>query len=73
MSQVAAIGEPAFVAGFALAGAHVLAAAGPEEVRAAWSGLPDAVAVVILTAAAAAALGDSRTEQGARLTVVMPP
>jgi vacuolar-type H+-ATPase subunit F/Vma7 len=55
MSAVAVIGEETLVRGFALAGALVLAADDPEAVRAAWRDLPDDVAVVILTEAAAGA------------------
>jgi vacuolar-type H+-ATPase subunit F/Vma7 len=73
MARVAAIGELTRVQGFALAGAVVLVAGDQEAVRAAWSSLDEEVAVVVLTPAAAAALGD---EPGARLwplRVVMPP
>lgn len=70
MSRIAVIGEPARVLGFALAGADVCAAAEPEAVRAAWTGLAPDVAVVVLTPAAADALED--TAPGRRLTVVMP-
>ena len=74
MSTVAAIGAPSRVAGFALAGALVLPAEGDEETVAAWRGLPDAVAVVILTETAAAALvAADAVHPESRLTVVMPP
>jgi vacuolar-type H+-ATPase subunit F/Vma7 len=55
MASVAVIGEETLVRGYALAGAHVLAADTPDQVRAAWQRLPEDVAVVILTAAAASA------------------
>jgi vacuolar-type H+-ATPase subunit F/Vma7 len=55
VARVAVIGEEALVRGYALAGAAVLPADTPEQVRAAWRRLPEDVAVVILTPAAAAA------------------
>ncbi|MBF4764514.1 hypothetical protein ISU07_15380 [Nocardioides islandensis] len=70
MARVAVIGERSRVQGFGLAGAEVRPAAGPAEVRAAWSGLGADVAVVVLTPAAAAVLAGTPT--GDRLTVVMP-
>jgi vacuolar-type H+-ATPase subunit F/Vma7 len=69
--RVAVIGEEPRVQGFALAGAEVCPASDPGEVRAAWAGLADDVAVVVLTPPAAAAL--ATTPVGHRLTVVMPP
>jgi vacuolar-type H+-ATPase subunit F/Vma7 len=66
-----ALGEEAAVAGFALAGVRVVAASRPEQVWRAWAELSGA-AVVILTAAAAEALGDERFGPAAPLTVVMP-
>ncbi|GAB3258318.1 V-type ATP synthase subunit F [Nocardioides dilutus] len=71
MPRVAVIGEQPRVQGFALAGAEVRPSTDPDEVRAAWAGLADDVAVVVLTPAAAAAL--AMTAPGHRLTVVMPP
>ncbi|WAP50825.1 hypothetical protein OL239_12595 [Arthrobacter sp. ATA002] len=53
---VAALGEPALLLGFRLAGAVLYPATGPAQVRAAWSALPETVAVVILTPDAAAVL-----------------
>lgn len=73
MARVAAIGELTRVQGFALAGVVVLVAADPEAVRTAWSSLDDDVAVVVLTPAAAAALGDEPASRRWPLTVVMPP
>jgi vacuolar-type H+-ATPase subunit F/Vma7 len=70
MSRIAVIGEPSRVVGFALAGAEVCPADGPEAVRAAWTGLAADVAVVVLTPAASDALGDAPA--GRRLTGVMP-
>jgi hypothetical protein len=52
-------------------GAHVLVAETAERVRQRWSDLHPDVRVVILTPAAAAALGP-RTVRDAPMTVVMP-
>jgi vacuolar-type H+-ATPase subunit F/Vma7 len=65
---VAVIGEEPLVRGFGLAGALVLPAADPTAARAAWSALPAEVAVVILTATAAATL---ETDTDWPLVVVM--
>ncbi len=72
MSGVAAIGRPSEVAGFALAGARVLPARSVPEARAAWAALAGEVAVVVLTAEAAAALAEERLRPQGPLTVVMP-
>jgi vacuolar-type H+-ATPase subunit F/Vma7 len=71
---IAVLGESAAVQGYALAGVEVLTAETPEEVRRAWALLTDEVAVVILTARAAEALGAEATGEGeaTRLTVVVP-
>lgn len=61
MATVAAIGSDALVRGYQLAGVTVLVAETPQEVRAAWRRVPPEVAVVILTAAAAAADPDRVT------------
>ncbi|MFD5493892.1 hypothetical protein ACFYY3_33720 [Streptomyces sp. NPDC001812] len=73
MGRVAALGEQVRVAGFALAGVTVLLAEGPDAVRAAWRTLPKDVELVILTPAAAAALGPEPSEATAPLSAVMPP
>lgn len=77
MTEVAAIGELTRIGGFGLAGARLYAADSPGSVLEAWRGLPDTVAVVILTPSAADAL--AAADPGARgsvrpapLTVVMP-
>jgi vacuolar-type H+-ATPase subunit F/Vma7 len=73
MGRVAAIGERARVAGLALAGAAVLIAEEPDTVRRTWQGLPDDIDLVVLTPAAAEALGPAATAPGVRpLTAVMP-
>jgi vacuolar-type H+-ATPase subunit F/Vma7 len=71
VGAVVLIGEPALVAGYAMAGATTMSAQGPDEVRRAWEGLPSGTTLVILTAAAADALGD-RLSEGDPLTAVMP-
>jgi hypothetical protein len=55
--RVAVLGERVRVEGYSLAGAVVYPADDPEEVRGAWGELPDDVAMVVLTPAAARALG----------------
>lgn len=65
------IGEPALVAGYALAGAIPVPAHGSDEVRRAWDSLPSDTTLVILTAAAADALG-GRVSGAEPLTAVMP-
>lgn len=70
---IAAIGEASAVSGFALGGAHVLVAEGPDEVGSAWRSLPASVVVVVLTAGAAHALGAQCLAPGGPLTVVLPP
>ncbi|MFE3632729.1 V-type ATP synthase subunit F [Streptomyces cellostaticus] len=74
MGTVAAIGARTDVGGLALAGVDVLVAEDPDAVRAAWRRLPRAVALVILTAPAAEALGTGVTapDPSRPLTVVMP-
>ena len=69
--RVAVVGERLRVQGFALAGAVVVPAEEAAETRAAWRGLSEDVAVVVLTPAAAAALAPVLPD-GRRLTVVMP-
>ncbi|MCK7622209.1 hypothetical protein MUU72_03550 [Streptomyces sp. RS10V-4] len=73
MGTVVALGERTRTAGFALAGVRVRAAEDPERVRALWRDLPADTALVILTPAAAAALGPGALDGPAPLTVVMPP
>jgi len=76
MGEVVVLGERGRAIGFAAAGARVVEAADPVDVLDAWHRLPDDVAVVVLTPAAAEALGDLITaapEPGIPLTVVMAP
>lgn len=69
---VRALGDPALLAGYALAGVPVVPAVGAVQTCRAWDDLADDVALVVLTPAAAALLGDRRTRPGARLSVVIP-
>ncbi len=71
MSAIVAIGEPALIEGYALAGVRVLAAEGADEVRRAWESLTRTTGLVILTAAAGTHLGDEPGRE-MPLTVVMP-
>lgn len=72
VQRIAVIGERSRTEGFALAGALTRDADSPESVRSAWASLPDEVAVVVLTPAAAKALRE-QLDDPARLPVVMPP
>jgi vacuolar-type H+-ATPase subunit F/Vma7 len=73
MARVAVLGEQVSVQGYALAGAVVLVAEDAGSALAAWDGLTDDVAVVILTPTAARALGPERLAGLHPLAVVMPP
>ncbi|MEK2478611.1 MULTISPECIES: hypothetical protein [Streptomyces] len=73
MGAVVAIGERARTAGFALAGVQVRPAEEPDRVRMSWRELPADAELVILTPAAAAALGPDLLKAAGPLTVVMPP
>jgi vacuolar-type H+-ATPase subunit F/Vma7 len=72
VARIAAVGEDARIAGFALAGALIVPAETPDDVRAAWEALPADVGLVVLTPAAATALAPDLDDPGARLTAVMP-
>jgi len=72
MARAAVIGESVRTAGFALAGAVVLAAENAEEARAAWRELPPDCSVLVLTAAAAAWLGEEPQTRRDLLVAVMP-
>ena len=73
MSRAAVIGETVRVQGYALAGAVVYPAEDAGQARAAWRSLPPDIAVVVLTARAAAWLGDAPRQRDGVLPVVMPP
>lgn len=77
MGTVVALGEAVAVAGFALAGARVVVAETPEQVRRAWADLLEAgVAVVVLSDRAGVVLGaelDEPARPDRPLTAVLPP
>jgi vacuolar-type H+-ATPase subunit F/Vma7 len=66
------IGEASRVDGFALGGAVVMPADDPDDVRRAWSALPEDAEVVVLTRDAASAIRGSSPGTGILVTV-MPP
>jgi vacuolar-type H+-ATPase subunit F/Vma7 len=71
-SNVAVIGAPSVVRGFALAGAQVIPAEQPAQVRDAWASLPEDVGLVLLTDQAAQALADDlRSERTWPLVAVL--
>ena len=72
MDRVVALGKFADIQGFALGGAVVMPAEDDDTVRAVWDELGDDVAVVIVTARAAAALGPERNSSLRHLMVVIP-
>jgi vacuolar-type H+-ATPase subunit F/Vma7 len=72
VSRAAVIGEAVRAQGYALAGAVVYPAEDADQARAAWRSLPPDTAVVVLTARAAAWLGEAQRRDGV-LAVVMPP
>jgi vacuolar-type H+-ATPase subunit F/Vma7 len=72
LGRVAVIGEAVRVEGFTLAGATVLVAEDADAVRRTWASLPGDVAVVLLTAKAAAALAEEATLREGVLSAVMP-
>ncbi len=69
-----AIGLPADIAGFALAGVRLRSATSAAQVQAAWAELGPETTLVILTRAAAAALEPELQDPGTvlPLRVVMP-
>jgi vacuolar-type H+-ATPase subunit F/Vma7 len=72
MARVAMIGEEPRIQGFRLAGAIICPAADPAAAGQAWRSLPADVAVVVVTAPAAAWLGDEMARRPEVLMVVMP-
>jgi vacuolar-type H+-ATPase subunit F/Vma7 len=72
MGRIVAIGEEARIMGFDLAGVVICPAADAAAVRAAWHDLRPDDALVILTAAAAEALGDEAMRTRPPLTAIMP-
>ncbi|PWI17969.1 hypothetical protein DI272_30280 [Streptomyces sp. Act143] len=73
MTRLAAIGERLRVVGLRTVGVAVFPADAPDTVRAAWRDLPADVGLVILTPAAADALGPEQLDGQDPLTAVMPP
>ncbi|MDN4477521.1 hypothetical protein QQX10_08100 [Demequina sp. SYSU T00039] len=69
---VVAIGDRRLVGAYALAGVDVRHAPDPGAVRLAWEALAQDVALVVLTADAAAALGGEADRLGAPVTAVIP-
>ena len=72
MSEVAVIGAPDEVAGFALVGARTYPVSDADQARAAWQQLPESVEVVILAGPAADAIADLRSDGAGPLTVRLP-
>ncbi|HXX89848.1 MAG TPA: hypothetical protein VEI83_06475 [Acidimicrobiales bacterium] len=72
MGRVVVLGESVVVAGFALGGAVPVAADDPDAVRRSWESLDGDTAVVVLTPAAADALGARTAERPDTLVVRMP-
>lgn len=71
--QIVVIGEAGAVDGFRLAGATVVRADDAVAVRHAWNTLPPDTAVVVLSASAAAVLGDdAASDDSDVLTIAMP-
>lgn len=73
MGTVAVIADPLEGQGFALAGALVLPAADAAAAREAWRRLPPDVLLVLLSAVAAAAIGEQALRESDLPTAVMPP
>jgi vacuolar-type H+-ATPase subunit F/Vma7 len=73
MSRAAVIGETMAVQGFTLAGAVVCPVEDQDEAAAAWLSLPPDIAVVVLTARAAAWLDGMLERRRDVLPVVMRP
>jgi vacuolar-type H+-ATPase subunit F/Vma7 len=72
VSRIVAIGEGSRTRGFALAGATVVVAEDAAEVAAAWQALEPDVGLVLLTTAAAEAVGRDAGDRPHLLTAVMP-
>ncbi len=73
MAAAAVIGELLAVQGYALAGAAVCPANGPEEAAAVWDALPAGTGLVIMTTSAAGWLAGRLEQRPDVLTAVMPP
>jgi len=73
MATAAVIGEFLAVQGYALAGAAICPADGPDEAAAAFDALPSGTALVLLTASAAAWLAGRLEQRPDVLTAVLRP
>jgi vacuolar-type H+-ATPase subunit F/Vma7 len=72
VGRVAAVGEDVRLRGYALAGAELHAAAGEDELAAAWERLSDDVTCLVLTRAAHAALAARLRERPDLVWAVVP-
>jgi vacuolar-type H+-ATPase subunit F/Vma7 len=72
MARAAVIGEATRTGGYAMAGAIVLVAENSDEAQTAWRSLPADIAVLVLTAQAAAWLGEAPQPGRDVLVAVMP-
>lgn len=72
MKRAAAVGDERRLAGYALAGAHVVPATTRDELDAAWSALEDDVALVVLTREAFAVLEPRLAERTDLVWAVLP-
>jgi vacuolar-type H+-ATPase subunit F/Vma7 len=72
VGRVAAVGEGVRLRGYALAGVKLHAAAGEEELAAAWERLHDDVTCLVLTRAAYAALAERLRERPDLVWAVVP-
>lgn len=71
-ATIAAIGEPAVLDGFRLAGVVIFTGSTAEEIRRAWTVLPKDTAIVILTPRSAHTLARELADPGSPMTVVLP-
>lgn len=69
---IAAIGEPALLDGFRLAGVSVFAGFTDEEIINAWTALPQDTAIVLLTPHSARTLEPVLADPRSPMTVVLP-
>jgi vacuolar-type H+-ATPase subunit F/Vma7 len=73
MSRAAAIGDERRLAGYALAGVEVLPATTAAQAAAAWAGLNEETALVLLTPEARDALEDVLAERPRCIRAVLAP
>jgi vacuolar-type H+-ATPase subunit F/Vma7 len=72
MGKIVALGERNRVQGYSIAGVEAVVAGTADDTVEAWRNLPRDVAVLILTAQAAAALGERVSERPDVLIAVLP-